>query len=182
MYLWKSPLEKVLASWRSRSLSYSGLVLVVNTLALSRIWYVASLVPLPRWALQEINSLVFSFLWGGRRDLVVRNVVVHHCADGGLNMVSPLLTTFALLVQWIHHFRVARGGWVSLMTFWFFDHFGFDPFFAFSFPSLFYPSLLSPFYADVLLAWRAVGVALLTMFLLSGLPCLVAHLQFLLFP
>jgi len=39
--------ENYLSSWRSRSLSYSGKALVINALALSRIWYVASLVHMP---------------------------------------------------------------------------------------------------------------------------------------
>ena len=43
--------ERVLNSWRSRSLSFRGKALVVNALALSRVWYVASLVHMPPWAL-----------------------------------------------------------------------------------------------------------------------------------
>ena len=38
---------KVPSSWRSRSLSFRGKVLIINALALSRIWYVASLVYMP---------------------------------------------------------------------------------------------------------------------------------------
>ena len=34
--------EKVLSSWRQRSLSFRGKALVINALALSRVWYVAS--------------------------------------------------------------------------------------------------------------------------------------------
>ena len=39
----------VLNSWHQRSLSYSGRALVVNALALSRAWYVASLIHVPRF-------------------------------------------------------------------------------------------------------------------------------------
>lgn len=67
--------EKCLNSWRSRSLSYGGKAVVSNALALSRVWYVASLVPMPPWALSELNSLIFKFFWSGKRDLVARNVV-----------------------------------------------------------------------------------------------------------
>ena len=42
--------ERCLKSWRSRALSYSGKAIVINALALSRIWYVASLVFVPPWA------------------------------------------------------------------------------------------------------------------------------------
>ena len=41
--------ENALNSWRQRSLSYKGKALVINALALSRVWYVASLIHVPRW-------------------------------------------------------------------------------------------------------------------------------------
>ena len=43
--------DNVLKSWRARSLSFRGKSLVINALALSRIWYVASLVHMPLWVL-----------------------------------------------------------------------------------------------------------------------------------
>ena len=49
--------EKCLSSWRSRSLSFKGKALVLNALALSRIWYVASLINMPHWVLAELNTL-----------------------------------------------------------------------------------------------------------------------------
>ena len=39
--------DNVLKSWRSRSLSFRGKSLVINALALSWIWYVASLISMP---------------------------------------------------------------------------------------------------------------------------------------
>ena len=55
--------ENVLSSWRQRSLSYCGKALVINALALSRIWYVASVIHMPQWVLRELNKLVFNFFW-----------------------------------------------------------------------------------------------------------------------
>ena len=68
-------MERVLNSWRSRSLSFRGKALVVNALALSRVWYVASLVHVPPWALKELSSLAFSFIWSGKCELVSHSVV-----------------------------------------------------------------------------------------------------------
>ena len=56
--------ENVLNSWRQRSLSYGGRALVINALVLSRVWYVASLIHVPRWVGVELNSLVF-FVFSG---------------------------------------------------------------------------------------------------------------------
>lgn len=61
--------SKCLTSWKMRSLSYSGRAIVANALALSRIWYVAFLVHMPRWVLSKLNSLVFKFFWAGKKKL-----------------------------------------------------------------------------------------------------------------
>ena len=68
--------DHVLKSWRSRSLSFRGKALVINALALSRVWYVASLVHMPAWVAKELASLAFSFFWSGKRELVSRSVVI----------------------------------------------------------------------------------------------------------
>ena len=52
--------------WRQRSLSYREKPLIINALALSRIWYVVSLVHMPPFVLCEpTNSFLSSFGSGG---------------------------------------------------------------------------------------------------------------------
>ena len=68
--------EKPLLSWRWRNLSFRGKALVINALALTRIWYVASLVHMPPWVLRMLNSLIFDFFWKTKCKLVSRAVVV----------------------------------------------------------------------------------------------------------
>ena len=66
---WRSritAIDNVLKSWQSRSLSFRGKSLVINALALSRIWYVASLIFMPPWVQRELSILVFSFFWSGK--------------------------------------------------------------------------------------------------------------------
>ena len=56
-------LKKTLLSWRLRNLSFRGKALVINALALSRIWYVPSLVHMPLWVLRMLNSLIFDLVF-----------------------------------------------------------------------------------------------------------------------
>ena len=71
--------ERFLASWRSRTLFLSGRVLIINAI--------------------ELNGLIFNFFWGGKRDLVARNVVIHPKKMGGFSMVSIELKVYALSIQ-----------------------------------------------------------------------------------
>ena len=109
--------HKCLISWQSRHHSFSGKTLVANALALSRIWYVASLVHMPEWVLRELNSCVCDFFWSGKKDLVKRTVVVQPKSDGGFSVVSISLKVKALIIQWIRRLVVSPGAWVSLLTY-----------------------------------------------------------------
>ena len=120
--------EKCLNSWHSRALSFSGKAIASNALALSRVWYVVSLVPMPPWALAELNSLVFKFFWSGKKDLVARDVVIHACKCGGFSVVSTAFKVQSLLVQWIKRFASSPSGWVGLMSYWFRLYFDATPF------------------------------------------------------
>ena len=61
---WRSRIpavENCLKAWRLRRLSFRERAIVINALALSRIWYVASLIPMPDWVM-ALNRLIFPFV------------------------------------------------------------------------------------------------------------------------
>ena len=148
--------ENVLCSWRQRILSFKGRALVINALALSRVWYVASLVCMPAWVLGELSKLVFDFFWKGKRDLVSRSVVVQHLSVGGFSVVDVKLKVQSLLVQWVKRYVSSTSTWSVFLEFWFHSLYDSSPYDVFSRPFAFSPVGLSPFYRSLLLAWRAV--------------------------
>ena len=149
--------DKVLKSWRVRSLSYRGKSLVINALALSRIWYVASLVHMPSWVLKELSTLVYSFFWSGKRDLVSRSVVVQPSLLGGFSVVNVKFKVWSLLGQWVKRFASSPSGWVSFLSFWFRSCFDASPLEVFSDPLSFSPSRLPLFYQSLLTAWQELN-------------------------
>ena len=148
--------ERCLNSCRSRSLSYSGKALVINALALSRIWYVAFLVVMPPWVCFELNKLVFNFFWSGKRDLVARNVVVQSPELGGFSVVSVQLKVFSLLALWVRRLLLSLSGWTYLLKYWLLDRFQATPFEVFSLVHDFSVMRLPPFYVSLFKAWIAL--------------------------
>ena len=146
-----------LSFWRQRILSFQGRALVINALALSRVWYVASLVHMPPWVHSELVRLVFGFFWKGKKDRVARAVVVQAPSVGGFSVVDVKLKVQSLLVQWVRRFTLASSCWSALMVFWFHSVFNSTPVEVFSRPFAFSPRSLPPFYQSLLLAWRSVG-------------------------
>ena len=103
--------EKTLLSWRQRNLSLRGKALVINALALSRLWCVASLVHMPPWVLRMLNSLIFDFFWKTKCELVSRAVVVQPPSLGGFSVVNVKLKVSSLLSQWVRRFAANPSGW-----------------------------------------------------------------------
>ena len=145
--------QRVPNSWRSRSLSFSGKALVINALAPSRIWYVASLVSMPLWVSRELNKIVFNFFWSGKRDLVARNVLVQSPDLGGFSVVSIQFKVYSLLVQWVKRLLVSPNGWTFLLKYWLLDRFNASPFEVLSSVIDFAIERLPSFYVSLFTAW-----------------------------
>ena len=153
--------ENALNSWRQRSLSYKGKALVINALALSRVWYVASLIHVSRWISVELNTLIFKFFWSGKRDLVARRVVVQPSCLGGFSVGDFQCEVMALHVQWFRRFVSSPSSSVSFMSFWFSSRLAAPPHLVFSAPLCFSPDSLPPFFRSLLTAGGRVKVPLL---------------------
>ena len=127
-------------------------------MALSRVWSIASLISMPDLVASELNTLVSSFFWSGKRDLVARDVVHHSTLQGGFGVVSVRHKVHALLAQWVHRYATAPKAWAHMMTFWLFDHFGIVPqtVHAALFLFLLVASGLPAFYRALLRAWTAL--------------------------
>ena len=82
--------ENCLKVLRLRRLSFRGRAIVINALALSCIWYVASLISMPDWVLASLNRLIFPFFWGGKVDLVATDVI-QPPDFGGFSLVAVQL-------------------------------------------------------------------------------------------
>lgn len=101
--------------------SFKGKALVINALALSRVWYVASLIHMPDCVVSKLVRLTFHFFWVGKRDLVRRSVVVQTPDQGGFSVVDVQQKVSSLLVQWVRRFVSSYANWSHFLTFWFFS-------------------------------------------------------------
>ena len=71
-----SELDKCVSGWKNRSLSFIGKVLILNILGLSKLFFVSSILPPPRWVCDRVNRIIWPFLWGSRIETVARKSLV----------------------------------------------------------------------------------------------------------
>ena len=60
-------IRNTISAWRHRDLSFKGKVIVINGLLTSALWYSATSVHLPPWAISQIESEIYNFFWNSKK-------------------------------------------------------------------------------------------------------------------
>ena len=114
-------LPRQLSSLISRTLSFRGKVILINSLILSRIWFLASILHLPKWAVRDIEKAVFTFLWGDKGvEPIKRSTLYLPVGKGGLGLLHPQLQNHALTMKFFHCIVTPTytTDWVLLARYW----------------------------------------------------------------
>jgi hypothetical protein len=92
--------EKVLFSWQSRQLeTLAQRVEVAKTFALSKLYYVAQVLPLPAKISKKINSSLSKFIFRGRHERLRLDELENSSEDGGLGLPNITVKADALLLR-----------------------------------------------------------------------------------
>ena len=94
-------LQSLLSSWKSRGLSLKGKVTVINSLALSPLIYLASVIHVPTIVYKEVKDIINLFIWDSKIPRIAHNVMIQKIQDGGLKLVDFREKVKALKVAWI---------------------------------------------------------------------------------
>ncbi len=96
--------------WRSRVLPYlAQRRYILHTFALSKLWYVAQILPLPKKFLSRIQRAASDFLWKGRLERLAWAELGASKREGGLAVADVAARALALLAKQACH-RLAAGG------------------------------------------------------------------------
>jgi hypothetical protein len=92
--------EKVLFSWQSRQLeTLAQRVEVAKTFALSKLYYVSQVLPLPAKVAKKINSSLSKFIFRGRHERLQLDELENNCENGGLGLPNIATKADALLLK-----------------------------------------------------------------------------------
>ena len=98
-------LEKTLNTWQRRNLTLYGKINIVKTLGISKLIYSASVLPVPDHYIQEINKLIFNFIWAGKPPKIKRNTIIGEKKNGGLKMCDFKIVEKALKITWVNRIQ-----------------------------------------------------------------------------
>ena len=107
--------KKLINIWSSRGLSIYGKVTIIKSFPIPKFVYVCSVLPTPKKLIQELNKVLFKFLWKGT-DKVKRVSVINEYEEGGLRMIDLECMVKSLRLAWLRRiFNEINGPWKSFL-------------------------------------------------------------------
>ena len=95
-------MEECAKTQSQRNLSLKGKTIVINTLILSKLWFIANVFPIPKDLIPEINKIVFGYLWkGSAAEPMARETLFLPRDRGGLGILVPLIHSQALRIKYL---------------------------------------------------------------------------------
>ncbi len=99
-------MNKVFERWKNRHLTLFGKVLIIKSLAASKLVHTLSILHTPDHILNEIEKVIFSFLWD-TTDRIKRKTLIGSKTKGGIKMLDIFCKNKSLKASWAT--RLANG-------------------------------------------------------------------------
>jgi len=74
--------KEILRCWKCRRLTLLGTITVIKSLVVSQLIYLLSPLCSNYRVLNEINDLLYTFLWNGKGDKIKRTIMINDFGDG----------------------------------------------------------------------------------------------------
>ena len=148
-----------IALWKCRNLSFIGKNLIIKSLLLSKFTYVASLIPIPDEIIKEVDYLIQTFVWNGKRAKIKKNILMNSYENGGQNFPDFQSLVSVLKLKWIKRYvdRSVNHPWKTLANSYFIEHGGLDFLLYCNFDIHFLNINVPPFYKELLTLWSKIG-------------------------
>ena len=101
-------MKHLLNSWKCRNLSLKGKITVINTLALSKLIYLCSILHTPEEVYAEVKNIITDFIWDGKTAKIAYSTLTKGIEDGGLKLVDLKLKVKSLNASWVRRFTDPR--------------------------------------------------------------------------
>ena len=86
----------VLNMYKLRNLSLFGRACIVNVMALSKLWYLATVLYVPETFIDLVEKEIFRFIWNNKMELLSRDVCSFPKLKGGLSLTNVRIKILSL--------------------------------------------------------------------------------------
>jgi len=93
--------QKTLDCWRTRDMTIFGRITIVKTLALAKLIYSATMLPIPEGICKRIENAIDEFLWKGRKRRIKKEVLQKPVSQGGIGQIDIQSNFDSLKASWV---------------------------------------------------------------------------------
>ena len=109
--------RKLIRCWKHRNLTPIGRIAVIKTLILPKFNHLFISLPTSENYLNEINKLIFDYLWVGKPEKISRKTMFKNYQNGGLKMIDIFTFEKSLKLAWLKRLVLQNdGAWLNLLT------------------------------------------------------------------
>ena len=149
-------IKKLLNVWRQRGLTLIGKIQIIKSLIIPIVMFTCANINTPPHFLQDINQIVYNFLWNGK-DKVKRNVLIQNQENGGMKMIDISSMINAQYAQWVKRYFINNHHTWKLTCDHILKDYGGGIIFKCNFDiKNIKPCSVSPFYLQVINAWHKI--------------------------
>ena len=80
--------KAIINNWNKRNLRIIGKITIVKSLLLPNITYIASVCTIPKEYIQRFDTMIYNFIWGGKKDRIKRTDLCKDYSKGGFKMID----------------------------------------------------------------------------------------------
>ena len=81
-------MKNLVSSWKCRYLSLKDKVTVINSIAISPLLYLKSIIHVTCRVIQEVKHIVTDFIWNGKPPKTAYNVMMQNIENGGIKLTD----------------------------------------------------------------------------------------------
>ena len=94
-------IKHTINTWRQRKLSLTGKILVIKSLAISQLTYLANLIPFPDDLIKEIEEIIYTFLYNSKTHKVKKSIIIQDYKHAGQKMIDLKSMIIVQKLKWI---------------------------------------------------------------------------------
>jgi hypothetical protein len=94
-------IENIVKLWCLRKMTLKGKILIVNTLLITQMLYVCSVLEPPDWAIQKFKKITMDFIWNNKKPKIKYNCLINAISNGGLKLQDIDSKVKALKLRWM---------------------------------------------------------------------------------
>jgi exonuclease III len=146
-------IKDLLEIWNLRKLTLKGKVIILNTLIISQMIYISTVLYTPKWVITEYQNIITNFLWNKKPAKIKYTCLINSIENGGLKLQDLETKIRSIQIKWIQNIAdtTCNKPWKAYLQSYFKQDLYLIPYMTLDISEI--PKFKDPFYNSLLKSW-----------------------------